>query len=253
MGTIRKWYRLRRGDVLDVLEYHDGRYGARGKKRLPRKKPTKEDMQKVNAWHKARRAKLRLIEYFNPGDLWVTLTYRLKERPQDMKTVVNQIAKMLRKVRNEYKKRGRELFWIRNIEKGTKGGWHIHLVINEIGDTASLLVRFWEYGQVTPIIIKNSPYYDEDFSSLANYITKDENTQAFKEDGTPAKPRIKEASYSHSRNMPLPDPKKKKLLRWQKEIKPKKGYYIANCFEGINPKTGFSYRRYTMIKLDRRI
>ena len=101
MGTIRKWYRLRRGDVLDVLEYHDGRYGARGKKRLPRKKPTKEDMQKVNAWHKARRARLRLIEYFNPGDLWVTLTYRLKERPQDMKTVVNQLAKMLRKVRNE--------------------------------------------------------------------------------------------------------------------------------------------------------
>ena len=109
------------------------------------------------------------------------------------------------------------------------------------------------YGHVSAIKIKNSKYYDEDFSELSNYITKDENTQEFKKDGTPAKPKIKEASYSHSRNMPLPDPKKKKLVRWQKEIKPKKGYYMAAFYEGINPKTGYKYRRYTMIKLNRRI
>ena len=40
MGTIRKGYRLRGGDVLDILEYHDGKYGAKGKKRMPKKKPT---------------------------------------------------------------------------------------------------------------------------------------------------------------------------------------------------------------------
>ena len=253
MGTIRKGYRLRGGDVLDILEYHDGRYGARGKKRMPKKKPTKEDMQKVNAWHKARMARLRLIEYFTPGDLWVDLTYELRNRPPDMKTVVKQVGKMLRKVRSEYRKRKRELFWIRNVELGTKGGWHIHLVVNEIGDSLSILQKAWEFGHVSGITIKNSKYYDEDFSGLSNYITKDENTQEFKKDGTPAKPKIKEASYSHSRNMPLPKPEKKKMVRWKKEIKPKKGYYMAAFHEGINPKTGFSYRRYTLIKLDRRI
>lgn len=253
MGTIRKAYRLRGGDVLDVLEYHDGRYGAKGKKRLPKKKPTKEDMQKVNAWHKARMARLRMIEYFAPGDLWVDLTYELRNRPPDMQTVVKQVGKMLRKVRNEYRKQKRELFWIRNIELGTKGGWHIHLIVNEIGDSVSILQKAWEYGHVSSITIKNSEYYDEDFSRLSNYITKDENTKEYKKDGTPAKPRIKKASYSHSRNMPLPKPEKKKLLHWKKEIKPKKGYYIAAFYEDNNRVTGYRYRRYTMIKLDRRI
>ena len=53
--------------------------------------------------------------------------------------------------------------------------------------------------------------------------------------------------------MPLPKPHPEKLYRWKKEIKPKKGYYIARMWEGINPKTGYKYRRYTMIKLNRRI
>ena len=95
--------------------------------------------------------------------------------------------------------------------------------------------------------------YDEDFTRLANYITKDENTREEKKDGTPGKPRLREASYNISRNMPLPKPKVDKLVRWKAEPKPKKGYYIANIHEGINPVTGYKYRRYTMIKLDRRI
>ena len=73
-----------------------------------------------------------------------------------------------------------------------------------------------------------------------------------KADGSPAKPRIREANYNISRNMPLPEPKVDKLLRWKSEPKPKKGYYIAKIVEGINPVTGFKYRRYTMIRLTKR-
>lgn len=53
--------------------------------------------------------------------------------------------------------------------------------------------------------------------------------------------------------MPLPEPKKKKLKRWQEEPKPRKGYYIARIHEGINPVTGYKYRHYTMIRINRRI
>ena len=55
MATKRKTTRLRGGDVLAVEEYHDGRYGAPGMPRQKKEKPTKEDMQKVNAMNKARR------------------------------------------------------------------------------------------------------------------------------------------------------------------------------------------------------
>lgn len=85
------------------------------------------------------------------------------------------------------------------------------------------------------------------------HLTKDEHTTETKKDGTQSKPRIKESDFHGSQNMPLPKPHPDKLYRWKKEIKPKKGYYIARMWEGINPKTGYKYRRYTMIKLNRRI
>ena len=73
-----------------------------------------------------------------------------------------------------------------------------------------------------------------------------------KKDGTAGKPRIREANYNISRNMPLPEPKPDKLLRWKKEAKPKKGYYIAHIYEGRNRVTGHRYRKYTMIRLESR-
>ena len=250
MATKRKTYSLRHGDVIDVEEHHDGNYGAPGKKRMKKAKPTKEQMQWVNAMNKMKRARLRLHEYFRPGDCFATWTYEVRKRPPDMKSALKHFQIAMRHVRKEYKKRGRELFWIRNIERGTKGAWHIHLVINEIGGTAGILEKAWEHGVTyCSAIRKNDKVYDEDFTKLASYITKDENTRYKKADGEYGKSRIKEASYSTSRNMPLPEPKEKKLVRWKEEPKPKKGYCIIRIHEGINPM-GFRYRRYTMVRLE---
>lgn len=249
MATKRKKYELRHGDVIDVEEFHDGNYGAPGEKRNKKKKPTKEDMQKANAINKAKRARQRLLEYFSPDDIWATWEYQVENRPQSMDEALKDFQRAIRIVRKEYKKRGYELFWIRNIEKGTKGAWHIHIIVNKIEDTASILGRAWSKGGTWHIEIKRSKFYDEDFTKLANYVTKDENTREKKKDGTYAKPRLSDASYNTSRNMPLPDPKVQKLVRWPKEPKPKKGYYIAKIHEGINPKTGYKYRHYTIIRI----
>ena len=248
----RKIYKFRRGDIIDVEEFHDGRYGASGKKRSDKVKPTEEQMRIVNTLNKARRCRQRLLMYFHPGDLFATWTYEEKNRPPDMQSALKDFQKAMRKVREEYRKRGYEVFWIRNIERGTKGAWHIHLIINEIGDTAGIIQRAWTKGGTWSIEIKRSKYYDEDFSKLASYMTKDEHTIEKKKDGTQSRPRLKETSYGSSRNMPLPKPKIQKLHHWKKDPKPKKGYYIAKIHEGINPVTGYNYRRYTMIRLDGR-
>lgn len=250
MATKRKTYSLRHGDVIDVEEHHDGNYGAPGKKRQKKKKPTKEQMQKVNAMNKARRCRQRLLQYFDAGDCFATWTYEERNRPPDMEKAKDDFGKAMRVVRREYRKRGRELFWIRNIEHGTRGAWHIHLVVNEIGDTATILKKAWHHGSIWMTEIgDNTKVFDEDFSKLASYMTKDEHTACQKKDGSPGKPKLREASYSTSKNMPLPEPKVEELVHWKKEPKPKKGYYIANSFEGINPVTGYKYRRYTMIRL----
>lgn len=245
----RKTSKFRKGNIIDVEEFHDGNYGRPGGKRVRKEKPTAEQVQKVNAMNKARKCRQRLLAYFNPGDCFITLTYEMKNRPVDMAAALKDFQKAMRKVRGEYKRQSREVFWIRNIERGTKGAWHIHLVINEIGNTASIIKKAWPHGGTYISEIRlNDKIYDEDFTKLSNYMTKDQNTVELKEDGEPAKPRIKEANYNTSRNMPLPEPHVEKLLRWKEEPKPKKGYYILRIHEGINPITGFKYRRYTMVK-----
>lgn len=253
MAIKRKEYRFRKGDILDIEEYHDGKYGDPGGKRLKRRKATPEDMIRVNKWNKEKRCRQRLLCYFKPGDLFITWTYRVDARPPDMAEALKDFQKARRYVSREYKKRGYRVFWIRNIERGTRGAWHIHLIINEIGDSASIIQKAWDKGGVWIETLKQSKYYDEDFSKIADYITKDEHSVETKADGTPGKPRIREASYNTSRNMPLPEPHVDKLVRWKKEVKPKKGYYIARIWEGINPKTGYKYRRVTQIRLNRRI
>ena len=243
---------FRKGDILDISEFHDGRYGGPGGTRKTKAKPTEEEMHQANWRAKKKRCRQRLLMYFKEGDCWATWTYAPQNRPPDMKAALKDFQDAMRCVRREYKKRGYEVFWIRNIERGTKGAWHIHLNINEIGDTASIITKVWKKGGTWISELRKSKYYSEDYDQLAAYITKDERTVEKKQDGTLAKPRIAESNYNTSRNMPLPPPKKQYLKRWREEVKPKKGYYIARIYEGINPKTGYKYRSYTMIRLNRR-
>lgn len=252
MATKRKTTKLRKGDILEVEEYHDGNYGAPGKGRQKKKKPTKGQMEYINLLNKARRCRLRMLEYIDEGDYFGTWTYRKSERPPDMREALKQFEKAIRKVRSYYKKQGYELFWFRNIEQGTRGAWHIHFVMNRIPGAAEAIAGAWPHGGTYITEIRKSEFCDEDFTRLAAYMTKSEKTREKKADGSPVKPRLQAASYNTSRNMPLPDPEVDKLRRWKKEVKPKKGYYIARIHEGINPATGYKYRRYTMIRLERK-
>lgn len=252
MGTKRKTYRFRGGEIIDVEEFHDGNYGAPGRNRTKKKKPTEEQMHAVNARNKMLRCRRRLLEYFTPGDIFATWTYEVKNRPPTMQEAKKDFSKAIRRVREEYRKRGYEPFWIRNIERGTKGAWHIHLIISKIEDTASIITKAWTKGGTYITEIRNNEkLFDEDFTRLASYITKDERTVDKRADGTLGKPRIKESSYSTSKNMPLPEPEVDVLLIWKKEPKAKKGYYMVSFYEGINPATGLRYRRYTMARMDR--
>lgn len=245
----RKTYKFKKGNVLEVEEFHDGRYGAPGKKREKKKERTKEEIEKINQHNKTKRCRHKLLQYFDKDDLFLTLTYKETERPEDMKGAVKDFQKAMREIRRAYKKQSKELYWIRNIEQGTRGAWHVHLVVNRVDNAEQIIREAWKHGGIYVEKLNSSKYYSEDFAQLAAYLTKSEKTKEKKRDGTESKPRLKDASYSTSRNMPIEEPKPKYLFRWQTEVKPKKGYYIAAMHEGVNPVTGYLYRRYTMIRL----
>lgn len=241
-------------NVIEVEEYHDGRYGAPGSKRKEKQKPTREQMEKVNQWNKSKRARHRLRMYFKVGQDWfTTLTYRKEERPPDMKTVKQHFRKFYTAIRKEFRKRNCELRWIRNIECTSTGNWHIHLVITDLPGTniIKIMNQLWPHGKVKdPQLL----YEKGELKDLADYITKDERTKKeYVSDGV-FDHKITEADYSSSRNMPLPEPKVDYLKRWRKEIRPKEGFYVDKntVFEGINQFTGHNYRHYTMIRINRR-
>ena len=66
----RKKYNFRKGDIIDVEELHDGRYGAPGEKRQKRVKPTQEQIRIVNEQNKANRCRQKMLAYFKRGDIW---------------------------------------------------------------------------------------------------------------------------------------------------------------------------------------
>lgn len=236
---IRKIYRFK--NAIEIEEHRDAGHGAPGKKRKEKEKPTREQVEKVNQYVKEKRARHRLRTYFKTEDYFTTLTYRIEERPESMETAKKQFTNFINKVRREYRKRGAALYWMRNIEVGTKNGWHVHLIVNRIQDTDIILKRAWPYGRVISELL----YEKGEFAKLAAYITKTSKTD----------PRLRESSYAPSRNMPLPEPEVRYYKRWKnwRKVNIPEGYYLDedSFFEGVNPITEFMFRRCTLLKIRR--
>lgn len=229
---------------VEVYEYLDGKYGAPGTKRGKKRKATLEEIRFRNQWNRERKARHKLKTWFHENDYMVLFTYKKDKRPPDMETAKKHLAQAMRKVREKYKKAGKKMRWMANIEVGTKGAWHVHIVINRIPDADIIIKDAWEHGAVT---FKHL-YEAGDFRDLAGYITKTPETcERYGE-------HLRETSYHASRNMPLKEPEEERFVQWR-EIKDKKGYYLDKdtYYEGTNKFTGYKYRYYTMIKLDRRI
>lgn len=234
---IRKKYDL--GKCVEIEEYHTARAREPGMPRLKKRKPTPEQMRKVNQRNKEKMIRRKLRMYFNAGDYFTTLTYRADERPADMAAAKDDFKRFIRKVKTEYAKRGKELRWMRNIEVGTKGGWHVHLVINRIPDADLIIAEAWKAGKAVTQLM----YQKGNFADLAAYIAKIPLTDK----------RLRQSNFSESRNMPAPVPSirscKYKTFRG-KGIRVPRGWELEkdSMYEGINPVTGYPFRHYTLVK-----
>ena len=228
-------------NAIEVEERHSYRHGAPGQSRQKSRKPTPEAMERVNQWIREKKCRHKLRMYFRPNDLYVTLTYRKEERPENMEQAVDHFRKFAGKLRRKYKKAGAVLRWIRNIEVGSRGAWHIHVCITRIEGSELMIAEAWPYGYVDLKFIRVHREYHE----LAAYMTKTPRTEK----------RLVETSYSSSRNMPLPEPKKTVLLgsSWRKDPMKKKGFVLdkESYHEGINPVTGYPYRYYTLLRIQK--
>ena len=240
MAYMKKIYRF--ANAIEVQEYHSGRYGAPGMGRQKKQKPTPEQIKKKNQRHKTDVCRRKLRSHFDANDMYITLTYARDARPPDMERAKEDFNRLIRKLRKEYRDLGHELKWIRNIEVGTRGAWHIHMVISRIRDADILVQRLWNHGAVHIQLLNT----DGEFRKLAEYMTKTPLTD----------PRLKEANYSTSRNLPIPEPEKKVMAgkTWKQKPRIPEGWYLdkESFWEGINPVTGYPSRHYSLLRYHRR-
>ena len=177
MGYEKRTWDL--GRIREVEERHTWTWKPPNMRRKKKEKPTAEAVRKNNQRLMARKRRMQLEMYFDEDDCYMTLTYPKASRPESMVEVQRDWKKLMEYVRKVFKKNGAVLRWIRNIEAGTKGAWHIHAVVKELPPgavdtkgkpttTAKLISRLWqkkmEHGRV------NTQYLRDDVSALAGAL-----------------------------------------------------------------------------------
>lgn len=214
--------------------------------RKKKKKRTPEEIRKQNETNRWRKLQRIILKNFREGDWHLILKYRKGERPEEYADAEKQRKKFIGDMRKAYKKAGLLFKWIAVTERGKKEQvLHHHLIVQDIADadlnTVQMVKQLWKYGHIQFVAL----YEDGEYEKLAQYIVKAET----KEEGG-------WATYSRSRNLIVPEPKKKVInrSRWVKDPKPKKGWYVVkeSLINGINPYTDRPYQHYTIKKLKRR-
>ena len=220
------------GEVREIQKYIPGNYGAPGCPRERKRKRTPEEIKRQNERNKRRKVQRLIMANFGEGDLHVTLTYAKDRRPETAEEANALRAKFLAELRKKFRKAEVDLKYIGVTEIGSRGAVHHHIVINnpEGVDVMKLIQKAWPHGH--PFF---SPLYDEgEYEQLADYLLKGESE--------------KTASYTRSRNLKIPEPKRETIrsVRWKDPPPVPKGWEIikSTLFNGINPVTGYPYQRY---------
>lgn len=231
------------GKTIEVSKYYSVKWHCVGEKREPREKDITEAQKKINQRQAAKTLRRLLNTNFVDGDLLVRLDFSKEHFPDGSEEMQTMISKAIRKMRNEFKKSCQELKYVYVKEIGSKGGRHIHMVMNKC-DT-ELIRKCWPHGgiHIDPLI-SNGQY-----SKIADYFIK----YAAKTEKTEGE-LIGKRWYA-SRNLKRPKIIKKVIpaSKFRKNVTAKKGYIVQkdSVRNGFSELTGFEYFTYTMIRTDK--
>ena len=232
------------GGIKQIEKYYPGNYGAPGMKRQKKRKRTPEDIERQNRTNRWKEIQRWILANYKDGDWHLILKYRPKDRPGTYEEAEDQLKKFLAWMRKAYNKAGIPFKYIAVTERGKKGQvLHHHLVIEDIADerliTTKLVKELWKWGNTFWVDL----YEDGEYQKLAEYLVKAEG----KEDAA-------WGTYSRSRNLIVPKPRREKIhrKRWRQEPRAPVGWYVVkdSVYNGFNPVTGYPYQHYTIKKLD---
>lgn len=195
--------------------------GKKGRGRNPKSYPSPERVEKSNARIAERKLRRKINTNFNPGDIFLTLTYGgEKAAPEEAR---KDLDIFLRRLRRAYKKIGKEMKYIAVTEyKANK--IHHHLILNDID--SKIIAACWEKGRPHEVRLDESG----DYGKLAAYMIK-ETKRSFDQEGEEAEEEIKRTGrrWRQSSNLKPYDKITRKRVsarKWREEPKALQGYEL---------------------------
>ena len=254
MGYWKKSWKSRDGSVQIIDKYHSKRampssplIRERRRKRTGVSTPTQEQ---VNLRHRVDRLARLLLDNFTVGDWWIT--FKLADAV-DEKTFRREYEKMLRRMRDAYRKGGHELKYIAVLENlSGRGRMHGHIIVNNVSTFSRLKKLMRAAWQLGDCHIK--PYGGEvmDAQRMASYMCKEDvigkairerkkltaaGRNGQKVDGRQIKKLDRIITSERSRicpstNLVRTKPKKEVVSRaetYREEIRAPKGYHVVKA------------------------
>lgn len=178
MGYWRKRWKSRDGKVIIIDKYHSQKMQpknplVREKRRKRTAGASTPTQEQVNLRHRVDRLTRLLLDNFETGDWWIT--FKLADTVNE-KIFRREYEKMIRRVRDAYRKAGHELKYIAVLENlSGRGRMHGHIIVNNVQPFSVLKKMMRTAWQLGDCHIK--PYGGEvmDAQRLASYMCK-ENT-----------------------------------------------------------------------------
>lgn len=234
------WKRkVKPGKTIEVKKYYS-RVHKTKESRLEKKNLTTEQQEQVNIRQTIEHLRWLLNENFREGDAHVEFTFKLECRPDTYDELVKYKDKLIKKLRREYRKQGKELKYVYVLEAGKRGAFHIHMVINDVN--LRTLKDCWPYGRIFTSTLDETGQYGK----LASYLIKEKGKKKVENYGGKA--------YSPSRNLKRPEVEKKVIWNrdfYKEDPEPEPGYYIDK--ESINrglTKDGYPFLEYILVKIE---
>lgn len=227
------------GLTIEVSKYFTFRTHGKGVKRSPNMDKTPEAMRKNNQRRAGIRLRRLLNTNFQDGDYLVRLDFH-KWKPIDSVEMQHMIATALRRLKRIYQQNGTALKYVYVKEVGSRGGRHIHMVINRI-DT-EIIRKWWEYGGIHIDPLNTQGQYERIAEYFIKYAYTTEKTEG----------KLIGKRWYASQNLQEPIIKKRiiKAETFKQNIKSKNGFYLdkSSVKGGISEITGYEYFSYTLIK-----
>lgn len=234
------------------VKYCADHTGAREK----RKKASPEQIKKQNQWNREKYMRRLIKANFKEGDLFVTLKYPRGAKPS-MDGIEADFKRFLDGMRRRYHKQKTAFKWAARVEMGAKGGSHIHILMNNVKNTALWVKQCWKPGKQNI-----EPCDNIRLNDLGSYMTKlpDEDIEG-QMSFLSASDRKKYVKFRSSKNLVRPETIRQRERVSRKEIvkllkdgpKAREGYYIDknSIRHGVNKYTGYGYYYYTEVKLEK--